>query len=135
MYYIGKGFILTIGGTTIGQVVSADGPNMSFGTVETTHMQSTSREFIGTIADSGDAEFTVNWDPDTAGSINHATLLSTYAAGSAVAIKQDFAGPTLDVFTISGICTSFRVLPRTVDSVLQVSVGFKHTGDAALAAT
>lgn len=134
-YHIGKGFVLTIASTTIGQVVSADGPNMSYGTVETTHMGSTEREFLGTIQDSGDAEFTVNWDPDTAGSINHPTLLSTFTAGAIVVIKQDFAGPTLDVFTISGILTSFRVLPRTVDSVLQVSVGVKYTGAHALAAT
>ena len=129
--FIGKGFTLSIAGTTIGQVVSWSGPDMSYGTVETTDMSSTIRTFAGTIQDSGTAELTVNWDPDTAGSINHPTLLSTFKAGVAVALAGDVPGVTTsDVITsASAILTSFRVLGVTVDSIWQVSVGVKFSGD------
>jgi len=129
--FIGKGFTLSIAGTTIGQVVSWSGPDMSYGTVETTDMSSTIRTFAGTIQDGGTAELTVNWDPDTAGSINHGTLLSTFKAGAAVALAGDVPGvATADVITsAAAILTSFRVLGVTVDSIWQVSVGVKFSGD------
>ncbi len=134
--FIGKGFTLSIAGTTIGQVVSWSGPDMSFGTVETTDMSSTIRTFASTIQDSGTAELTVNWDPETAGSINHPTLLSTFKAGAAVALAGDVpgVGTTADVITsAAAILTSFRVLGVTVDSIWQVSVGVKFSGDVTMA--
>jgi len=108
---------------------------MSYGTVETTDMSSTIRTFAGTIQDSGTAELTVNWDPDAAGSINHPTLLSTFKAGVAVALAGDVPGVTTsDVITsAAAILTSFRVLGVTVDSIWQVSVGVKFSGDVTFA--
>ena len=135
-YFIGKGFTLTIGGTLIGQVVSWSGPEMSFGIVETTHMGSTFREKLGTIQDSGSAEFIVNWDPETAGSINHPTLLSTFKAGAAVTLAGDIqlVGVGADVITsATAILTGFRVQGVTVDSVWQVAVSVEFTGDVTLA--
>lgn len=134
-YYIGKGFVLTVAGTTIGQIVSWSGPEMAFGSVETTHMGSSQREFMGTIQDSGTATFVVNWDPETAGSINHPTLLSQFKLGTNVAIVGDVpqVGTTADVFTASGHLTSFAVQGVTVDAVWQVSIGVKFTGDITIA--
>jgi len=133
-YFIGKGFVLTIASTTIGQVVSWSGPSMTFGTVETTHMGSSQKEFLGTIQDSGEATFVVNWDPDTVGSINHPTLLSQFKLGTNVAITGDIPGvATLDTITATGHLTSFDVQGVTVEGVWQVSVGIKFTGDITLA--
>src|SRR5512146_2227755 len=65
--YIAHGTTVKISGTRIGGLVSVSIPDRSRGEAETTDTDSTARQFIAGLRDSGSVEITVRHDPDDAG--------------------------------------------------------------------
>lgn len=66
--------------TDVGQVVSIDGPTAGVGQAETTHLQSTWKEFRPTIPDGGEISMEVEFDPTDTGAGGTHGFLKAIAA-------------------------------------------------------
>jgi len=80
----GHGAVLSIGGTTIGNIISITGPNQTRDSIDVSTMDSTSkwREFIPGMLDAGEVTFTCNYDGTAAGSANDLNTIKTNAAAT-----------------------------------------------------
>lgn len=87
--------------TTVGQIVSIDGPSAEVGQVETTNLSSAQKTYRPTLPDGGDVSFEVEYDPtDTGGSGAHG-FLKTISQTPAVytwQVSYPTTPPTTDTF-------------------------------------
>lgn len=82
-YIAGKGATLKVTiastATALGQMTKITPPKMERGEIDTTHLLSVWKEFIAAIAEGGEVEFTVEWNPEDTG---HAYLWTSFQAGT-----------------------------------------------------
>ena len=119
--YHGHGTTLTIGGTSVGQIISISGPNQTRDSIEVSNMGSTSkwREFIPGMLDAGECTLDVVYDGTTV-----ATLLAAQLTATANTVAVTF--PDSGTWTAAGFITSLGHSVPYDDKVTQ-SVGIKFT--------
>lgn len=112
--------------TTVAQVTKLTPPQSEMGTVETTIITDSVRTFLATIRDSGEANFTIEWDSANA---THAQLWAVHRSGALSDWKIIFNDAGDTDATFSGILTKFPWDEVTVDSVLMIPITIKVSGD------
>jgi len=127
----GEGTTISIGGSTILQVVSIDGPSWSVESVEKTHLASTDKEFrFSTLSDAGEISMSVLYDPDDSTHTGLTTLMVTPAE---VAVVLSFADGTASTYTAQGFVTGFSPNGMEVENNLGADVSVKLTGAITIA--
>lgn len=111
--------------TAIAQVVGITPPSMDMGTTETTHLLSTWREFIGTIPDGGEIQFTVEYD---AANATHAAIWAKFVVGAIELWKVVFTDLGNAEVGFSGIITGFHFDEVVIDNVATVQITVKISG-------
>ena len=119
--YHGHGATITIGGTSVGQIVSISGPNQTRDSIDISNMGSTSkwREFIPGMLDAGECTVDVVYDGTTI-----ATFLAAQLTATANTVSVTF--PDAGTWTAAGFMTSLGHALAYDDKITQ-SVGFKFT--------
>lgn len=111
--------------TSVGEVVSVTPLNLSVGTVDATHLSSTSghREFISTLTDAGEASVTVNWLAGDATDI----LIRTAGTDRQVrTFKVTFVNTKY--ISIECFVTSYAPASVTPDGKMEMTFTVKFTG-------
>lgn len=116
--------------TTLAEVTEISGPTMEVGTVETTHLSSTTREFLPTIPDGGEITFDIEYDSDDTSHQILTGLMTTPAIAYWQVVMSD---GTAANFSFAGILTGFEPGGFTVDDVVTASCSIKVTGDVTVA--
>lgn len=112
--------------TTIAEVKTISGPNMSASVIDVTNMdsQDNTREFITSLIDPGELSFTLNFLP---GNTQHQDIITDMQERNRInyqLVWTDTAGTT---WSFQGIVTSFQPSSATEDA-LTASVTIKVTG-------
>jgi hypothetical protein len=132
-YVCGKGVTIENNGTAsyvaVAQVTSITPPSMEVGTIEVTHLTSTMREHKASIAEPGEASFTIEWDPENA---THAQLWTDFQAGNTLGWKIIFVNAGSSEITFNGFITSFPIQELTVDSVAIATINIKIDGSVTI---
>lgn len=124
-----NGTVFKLGSTTISEITSVSGPNMSADTLDVTTHGSTDkyREFIQGLRDGG--EITVE---GMFGTSSSATIIAQLNSSSTVTATIDLpTSPSTSRFTASVICTGFST-EAPVDGVIPFTANFKVTGKPTL---
>jgi hypothetical protein len=111
--------------TTLGEVVSITPINVSVGTVETTHLTSTSgyREYLSTLSDAGEASVTISWTPGNATDI----ILYTASTDRLVrTFKPTF--PNSKFISVECFVTDYAPGAINADGKLEATFTVKFTG-------
>ena len=127
----GHGTTLSIGGTTVGNIISISGPNQTRDSIDISTMDSANknREFIPGMLDAGECTFDLNFDGTTVSSLLAAQLTQTSQAIIITMSDTDTA-----TWTGNGFITSLGHAIPFDDKVTQ-SVGIKFTGALTYAAS
>jgi len=120
----GHGTSLSIGGTTVGNIVSISGPDQSRDNIDISTMDSSSkwREYIPGMIDAGELTVEVNYDGTASGDAN---FLSQQITATAQTCLITF--PDTSSFSCSGFITGLGYAIPFDDKVSQ-SVTLKLTG-------
>ncbi len=120
----GHGATLSIGGTTIANIISITGPNQTRDAIDFSTMDSTSkfREFLPGMLDAGEATFELNYDGSAGGTANDLNTIMTNPAAECIITFPD----TSDI-TVSGFATALSFGDPFDDKVTQ-SLTLKFTG-------
>lgn len=123
----GHGTVLSIGGTTIGNIMSITGPNQTRDSLDISTMDSTSkfREFIPGMLDAGEVTIEVNYDSAAGQTANDLNDALTQTA-STIIITFPPAGATSS-FSCSGFVTALGFASPFDDKITQ-PVTIKFTG-------
>ena len=128
-YTPGKGSLLQLSisasFTTVAQITKFTPPASEMGTVETTIITDAAKTFMATILDSGEANFTIEWDPANA---THAELWRIHQSGELASWKIIFNDAGACVATFSAILTKFPIDEVDVESVVQIPVTLRVSG-------
>ena len=121
------GFETTVGGgsyTTLGSVYDFTIPDMSMDTTDITEMSHTDsfRRHLATLADGGEAEVSIYYDPESA---TNATLKTIFTTKTARLYKFTFAGGATKIF--SGIMTGLA-FATPLDDKMTCTMKFKQSG-------
>jgi hypothetical protein len=114
--------------TEIGEVTDVDRAAGSRSEIDTTHLQSTSKEYLLGLRDSGTVTFNVNWLFDDAGQL---ALLTAEGSDDAYDFRVTY--PSTDVMTFSAYVQSVSGPSAAVDGKLSGSVTLRITGDVTFA--
>lgn len=110
--------------TTVGDVVSIGGPNITKEEIEVTALDSTAKEFIGALDDPGELTMELNWNPQDAQHVN----LRSDAEGTTVRnyriVFNDVSSTQVD---FAGEVMEFSINTEPNDAV-KASVRVKITG-------
>ena len=131
--FCGKGVTLhwdTTGGTTwaaVTDVVSISPPDLQLGKVESTDLQSATKEYKPTIADPGEMTVNLNWDPVNT---EHAALLAKSLADQSTppAWKITFTDTDSTEMIFSGFITNFPVSELGNEDIGKVAMTVAMTG-------
>ena len=124
---------------TIVQVKSITLPQMEMGTVETTDLSSTARDYESTILGGGTMSFLCNWDPDAAS--HDTTIWTVFQAGTKyffeATLPNNTAGAGTKKFVnFQGIVTAFNPGSGvTVDGIYELSITVQVCGLPTIAAS
>jgi predicted secreted protein len=120
--YHGHGTTFSIGGTSVGQIVSISGPNLSRDSIDISNMGSTNKwkEFLPGMLDAGECTIELIYDGTTV-----ATLLAAQLTASASTMVVTY--PDNGTWSAAGFITSLGHSVSFDDAVKQ-SVGVKFTG-------
>jgi len=141
----GKGTIVRMssaadtGETVITQIVSVSLPGMEMGTVETTDLSMTWRDFESTILSGGSVSLTLNWDPDAAS--HDTTIWTVFKDGTKyfheIELPANTAGTgTKKFINFQGIISQFDPSSAvTVDSIYQLNVTLQVCGAVTIASS
>ena len=126
----GHGSTLSIGGTTVGNIITIAGPDETRDPIDISTMDSTAkwREFIPGMIDAGEATIDLNFDGTTVAALLHAQLTAT--AQSIIITTSDVDTAT---FTANGFITALGHAIPFDDKITQ-SVTIKFTGAGTFAA-
>jgi hypothetical protein len=125
-YTPGAGTRLFRNGVEVAQITKLTPPSSEMGTVETTTLVDQVRTFLATIRDSGEANATIEWDPSDSG---HQGLWNAHKSGALDNYEIHFADDDDTVCAFDGILTKFPIDETDVDSVMQVPLTWKVSGD------
>ena len=111
--------------TTIGEVISVTPFGANVGTVETTHLTSTSgfREHIATLSDMGEGSVSINFDPASATDVLVRTAITDRLVRTFKVTYPDAASISCECFV-----TSWEIGEVTADGKMEASLGVKFTG-------
>jgi len=136
--YGGKGTQLqvTIQSTyvAVGQITNFSGPSGEMGTRETSHLDSSAREFAPTIVDSGEISGTLLYDPTNAGARLIESNVYTATPSTGLAMKVVFSTTTRSM-TFSAIPTAWGFNGFELDGTASADFGVKLTGALTLPTT
>jgi len=134
----GKGTVLVASAVadttevTITQVVSISPPSLTMGTVETTDLSMTSRDYESTIVGGNTFSATLNWDPDAAS--HDTTIWTVFQAGTKYAFEITLPAGTASAGTktkinFTGIITDFDPSAAvTVDGTYTLTITVQVCG-------
>lgn len=134
----GKGSLLKLAATadsgevTVTQIVSLSPPSLTMGTVETTDLDSTARDYESTILGGNTFSATLNWDPDAAS--HDTTIWTVFQAGTKYTFEITLpagtsSAGTKNFFNFSGIITEYDPSSAvTVDSIYQLTITVQVCG-------
>ncbi len=132
----GYGTQLKLNGTQIAECRNITGPNLTLGTVETTHHTSIGafREYVSTLLDAGEISFELNFLPagathDVTTGLLHFLVTHHATAQTYTLILTDAA---LTTWTFTAFITAFALV-APVDGKLTANVTLKVTGQPTLA--
>lgn len=112
--------------TTIGQVLSIEGPSNEVGSVETTNLSSTRKTYRPTLPDGGELTFELEYDPsDTAG---HKFLRGLADAPQVLSWQVGYPLSPVVKDTFQGFLTKFAPSAGGPEENLTASVTIKVTG-------
>lgn len=113
--------------TTLGEVISVTPFGANVGTVEATHLTSTSgfREHIPTLSDMGEGAVTINFDP---GSATDSLVRTAITDRLVRTFKVTY--PDASTFACECFVTSWEIGEVTPDGKMEASLGVKFTGVA-----
>jgi predicted secreted protein len=123
------GTIFKLGTTTVADLTSVSGPEMSADTIDVTTHSSADRyrEFIQGLRDGGEISIEGNFK-----AANSLTIITALNSSSAQTATIDLpTKPSVSRFTASVICTAFST-EAPVDGVVPISATFKVTGKPTL---
>jgi predicted secreted protein len=112
--------------TDIAQITGLTPPSMEMGTVETTHLLSTWREYVSTIPDAGEISFSIEYDPAHA---SHAALWTAFQGGAVESWKILLTDTGAASIEFGGILTGFSWDEVTVDGIVTASISVKLSGE------
>ena len=115
--------------TGISQVQKITPPSGEMGTVETTHLLSSAKEYMSTILDGGELTFTIEWDPSDA---THQELWSAFKSGATRSWQTVFNDAGNATVAHDGIITGFPWDEADVESVITIPITIKISGDIVL---
>ena len=129
--FAGKGTTLQVSinssFVTISQNVEITGPSPEVGTREVTHLESSAREFNGTIVDSGTLTGNCLFDPTNAGQAYFQGKINTATPSTGESFKLIYSTTTKSE-TFTGIPTSWAGSGMTVDGTVVKEWGIKLSG-------
>lgn len=130
--YIGQGTTLSVdktgGGTytKVGTFTSIDGPSSSVGSIETTNLESTRKEYRPGLPDGGEISGTLQFDPAEA---TQAYLAGLADAPEVLSWQVSFpTKPNATLFTVDGFLTEFSPSAGGVEDVIEAAFTVKITG-------
>jgi hypothetical protein len=141
----GKGTVLVASAVadttevTITQVVSISPPSITMGTVETTDLSMTARDYESTILGGNTFSATLNWDPDAAS--HDTTIWTVFQAGTKYAFEimlpNNTAGAgTKKAISFTGVITDFDPSAAvTVDGIYTLTITVQVCGLPTIAST
>lgn len=110
--------------TLVSNITSISGPGISKSVVDVTNMDSTARESIGALADTGEVSFSFNWDPSNAQQVLVRSDAEGTSAGNWKIVWSDADSTTA---SFSGEVMSFTV-NTTADGATTADATIKLTG-------
>lgn len=127
---LGLGTLLQVGDaaspevfTTIAEVLTISGPQLTSEDVEVTNMDSTAKEYISGIADGGSINFELNWIAQT----QQTTLRNDVEAGTARNYKVVFPTSPNTTADFNGRCTEFSMTAEP-NSQIRATANVKISG-------
>lgn len=123
----GHGTTLSLGGTTVGNVLSISGPDLTRDSIDVSTMDSTAkkREFLPGMIDSGEISVELQYDGTTVASLLAAQ--TTQTAQAVVITLPAEAGGATNTYTANGFITSLgHVIP--FDDKITQTLTIKFTG-------
>lgn len=127
------------GEVTITQVVSVSPFSAEMGTVETTDLSSTWRDYEATILGGGTVTYTLNWDPDAAS--HDTTIWTVFQAGTKYFHEIELpagtsASGTKKFINFQGLITNFDPSSAvTVDGIYVLNVTIQVCGAVTIASS
>jgi hypothetical protein len=113
--------------TTIAEVVSVSGPKLGLGTVEATSFDSDAVEHIGTIPDSGEISFNLNWVGDDPGQQGLETDRRNGTLRNFKVVYNDHA-TTPTTFTLSALVKEISLNAGGPNAKYEASVTLRTSG-------
>lgn len=109
--------------TTIAQRVSIDGPEMSVGTADTTHLDSTAKTHRITIPDNGELELTIYYDPkDTTHQFCTGLMITPTQKNWQLVFSEG------SIYQFNGTLTKWKPTGMEVESNLEAEATIKVNG-------
>ncbi len=123
--------------TTIAEVTALSGPTLTRETIDVTHHGSASqhREHIGSLKDSGDVSFSINWQPDLNSAAGHGVtngLLKDYKDATRRNFQVVWPDTSSTTFAFTGVITSLSPT-APIDGALTADVTIKVVAEPTLA--
>ena len=129
--FLGQGATMTWGATSIGQVLSIDGPNMERAMVDTTHLGTTQtvdtvavkfRTFAAGFGDAGEISVEVQFDHDDSG---QGLMWDDFTSGTSKTCVLIFSDG--DNYSFTAFIRSMSH-SQSIDEVNRANITFKITG-------
>jgi predicted secreted protein len=111
--------------TAIPEIVSFSGPGETAGTIDVTDLDSTAKEYIAGLKDTGTLSFDINYIPDNT---VHAQIRTDMGAGTLRNFQIIFTDTGATQWDFAAVITGFSVSGATDDKVT-ASVSLQISGD------
>ena len=113
--------------TSIGEVMSIDGPNQSRAAVDTTNLGSTAKTFLAGIEDGGECTFEFHLDPADGA---QDTAYTQFTAGTLKNWRIPLtATAPAETITFSAMVMNFNAPKVAIDQVINGAITLKVTGN------
>ncbi len=111
--------------TAIAQRVSIEGPDWKVGEADTTTLDDTVKKFRPTIAESGEVDMKIYYDPASA---THAILTGLMVTPASNQWRITFTNTAAGKYTFTGFLTGFKPTGMTVEGNLEADVKIRIDG-------
>ena len=111
--------------TTVAQRAIIDWSRGSTSTIEVSHLDSTRKEYIGGLPDSGTISFDIWFDPDNS---THDALEDWHAASVEHDCRLTLTDSTPTTYTFAGILTDFSTNGMEPEAAIKASITIQITG-------
>ena len=121
----GKGTTITVGGSSIAQILDITPPQVSNEPQEVTTLSDTWATFLATLPDGGEVTLTLLWDHDSA---THATLWTMATDGSSATFVITLPAPSSTTYSFTGRVSGISGQQITAKNTVQANVTIKVSG-------